>query len=324
MYYRVCECCGAALDPGELCDCRDDQIQMEVPTMSNTQSEETRTEQVPMLECTQPPVISENLMDLQERLLSIKETVQHLPAIPESVPKVKKARAELRKYFDTLEQQRKTVKAAVMEPYNKAESKYKTLVSGPINEADKLCKDFIDSVETSMKRACEAGLREYFEELRAVNHVEWLPFERCGVVVDLTSARQKTPKKLREQLASFVSQVSFDVGNIAEMENAEEIMVEYQKSLNVANAIGTVLERHRRIQAQREAAEARAAAKAAEAAAVQKVEAVAPPEPVHDPVTEKRYKITFTLHPTETQLEKLRPVLRNLKEFLKQEEIDYE
>lgn len=22
MYFRICECCGAALDPGERCDCK--------------------------------------------------------------------------------------------------------------------------------------------------------------------------------------------------------------------------------------------------------------------------------------------------------------
>ena len=124
-------------------------------------------EPVPMLVCTQPPVISENLMDLQERVNSITEMIIQLPKEPESVPQVKKARADLRKYFDSLEEQRKAVKAAVMAPYNEAEAKYKALVSGPIQQADKLCKDFVDGVELSMKQECESGLREYFEELRA-------------------------------------------------------------------------------------------------------------------------------------------------------------
>ena len=92
----------------------------------------------------------------------------------------------------------------------------------------------------------------------------------------------------------------------------------------MADSVGIALERHRRIQAQREAAQAREAAKTAEAAAIQKVEAVAPPVAVPPQQQEKRYKITFTLHPTESQLEKLRPVLRNLKDFLNQEGIRYE
>ena len=282
------------------------------------------TELVPMLVCTQPPVISEKLMDLQQRVNTIIEMISQLPKTPESVPQVKKARADLLRYLDSLDEQRKAVKAAVMAPYNEAEAKYKALVSGPIQQADKLCKDFVDGVESAMKRECEAGLRDYFDELRAANHVEFLKYEQAGIVVDMASAKQKTPKKLREQLVQFVARVASDVDRIAEMDDSEEIMVEYQKSLNVADSIGIVLERHRRIQAQREAAQAREAAKTAEAAAIQKVDAVAPPMAVPPPQKEKRYKIAFTLHPTESQLEKLRPVLRNLKEFLNQEGIRYE
>lgn len=284
------------------------------------QSEAIGSELVPMLVCTQPPVISENLVDLQARVNSISEMVSKLPMNAESVPQVKKARADLRKYFETLEEQRKAVKAAVMAPYNEAEEKYKALVSMPIHRTDMLCKDFVNAVESSMKRECEDGLREYFDELLAANHVEFLKFEQAGIVVDMASAKQKTPKKLREQLAQFVARVASDVDRIAEMDDSEEIMVEYQKTLNVADSIGTVIDRHRRIQAQRDAASAREAIKAAEAAAVQKVEAVAPPVEVPREAaqeTEKQFRCTFTVTAT-------KPQLKRLKEFLNQEGIRYE
>lgn len=284
------------------------------------QNDINNTELVPMLVCTQPPVISENLMDLQERVNAITDMVNQLPKEPDSVPQVKQARADLRKYFDSLEEQRKAVKAAVMAPYNDAEAKYKTMVSGPIQQADRLCKDFVDGVELSMKRECESGLREYFEELRVANHVEFLKYEQAGIVVDMASAKQKTPRKLREQLVQFVSRVASDVDRIAEMDDAEEIMVEYQKTLNVADAIGTVLDRHRRIQAQREAAQARDAARAAEAASVQKVDAVAPPVELPSGAAtepEKQFRCTFTVTAT-------KPQLKRLKEFMNQEGIRYE
>ena len=277
------------------------------------------TELVPMMVCTQPPVISENLVDLQTRVNAIEEMVSQLPKEPDSLPQVKKARADLRKYFDSLEDQRKAVKAAVMAPYNDAEAKYKALVSGPIQQADRLCKEFVDGVESSMKRECEAGLRDYFDELRTANHVEFLKFEKAGVVVDMASAKQKTPKKLREQLVQFVSRVASDVDRIAEMDDAEEIMVEYQKTLNVADAIGTVLNRHRCIQAQREAAQVREAVKAAEVEVVRKVNAVAPPIQVQtDLLDEIIDRCPFTV------IGATRRQLRKLREFLKQEGICYE
>lgn len=284
------------------------------------QSEAIESEPVPMLVCTQPPVISENLVDLQARVNSISEMVGELPMNAESVPQVKKARADLRKYFETLEEQRKAVKAAVMAPYNEAEEKYKSMVSEPIKRTDRLCKDFVDDVESAIKQECEDGLREYFDELRAANHVEFLKFEQAGIVVDMASAKQKTPKKLREQLVQFVARIASDVDRIAEMDDSEEIMVEYQKTLNVADAIGTVMDRHRRIKAQRDAAAARWAMKAAEAESVQKVEAVAPPVEVpREAATEpeKQFRCTFTVTAT-------KPQLKRLKEFLNLEGIRYE
>lgn len=277
----------------------------------------------PMLICTQPPVISENLLDLNTRVSAITTMLSTLPPEPENLPQVKKARADLRRYFDSLEEQRKAVKAAVMAPYNDAEARYKRLVSDPINNADKLCKDFVDGVEASMKRQCEEGLREYFSELCAVNHVEFLKFEQAGIVVDMASARQKTPKKLREQLSQFVSRVSSDVDSISEMEDADEIIMEYKQTLNLSDAIGIVLDRHRRLQQQRDESISRASAKASELEAVHNVDAIAPPVPVQPPKEERRYTISFTLHPTQAQMKKLRPFLIELKDFLIQEGIEY-
>ena len=275
-----------------------------------------------MLICNQPPVISENLLDLNTRVSAITTMLSTLPPHPENLPQVKKARADLRRYFESLEEQRKSV-AAVMAPYNDAEARYKRLVSDPINQADKLCKDFVDGVEASMKRECEDGLREYFSELCAVNHVEFLQFAQAGIQVDMASARQKTPKKLREQLSQFVSRVSTEVDRISEMEDAEEILVEYKKSLNLASAIGIVLDRHRRIQQQREESLSRASAKASELESVHKVDAIVPPATVQPPREERRYTISFTLRPTEAQMKKLRPFLIELKDFLIQEGIEY-
>ena len=277
----------------------------------------------PMLICAHPPVIYENLLDLQERVASITDMVNGLPREPENLPLVKNARADLRRYFESLEEQRKSVKAAVMAPYNDAEARYKRLVSDPINQADKLCKDFVDGVEATMKRECEDGLREYFSELCAVNHVEFLQFAQAGIQVDMASARQKTPKKLREQLTQFVSRVSTEVDRISEMEDAEEILVEYKESLNLASAIGIVLDRHRRLQQQREESISRASAKASELEAVHKVDSIAPPATVQPPREERRYTISFTLRPTEAQMKKLRPFLIELKDFLIQEGIEY-
>ena len=98
-----------------------------------------------------------------------------------------------------------------------------------------------------MKRRCEDGLRDYFADLCALHHLDWLVYERAGIKVDMSSAKAKTPKRLQEQLTEFVVGVSESIERINLLDNAAEIMVEYQRSLNVADAICTVQERHRRM-----------------------------------------------------------------------------
>lgn len=273
-----------------------------------------------LIRVVQLPVIEEQLRSVKSAVDARVADALSMVCSEDTIQAVKAERAELRKEFDELEDRRKAVKSSVMAPYIQFEAVYKECVSDAFNKADAELKRKIDDVEGEIKRRCEAELREYFDELCVAHHITFLRFEQSGVKLNMTSAKQKTPKKLREQLVQFVARVASDVDRISEMDDAEEIMVEYQKTLNAADAIGIVLDRHRRIQAQREAAQSREAARAAEAAAVQKVEAVAPPveapwEAATEP--EKQFRCTFTVTAT-------KPQLKRLKEFLNQEGIRYE
>lgn len=267
-----------------------------------------------LIKVTQLPIIEERLRSAKDAVDERVSEAVALVCTEETVQTVKDHRAELRRQFDELEEQRKKVKAAVLDPYDRFEQVYRECVSDAFKSADAALKEKIDDVEAEIKGRCEAGLREYFAELCAARHLDFLRWEQAGVKVDMASAKQKTPKKLREQLARFVDRVSCDVARIAEMEDAEEIMAEYKQTLDAIGAMGTVQERHRRIEEERAAKEAREAARAREVEAVRRVETVAPPvQPEEDPVV----RCTFTVRAT-------KPQLRKLKEFMLQEGIEYE
>lgn len=278
-----------------------------------------------LIQVKQLPIIQEQLRSMKAEIEAKVEEAKSLVCSPETLASVKATRADLNKQFSELEEQRKAVKKAVMAPWDSFEETYKECVSGPFKSADADLKDKIAETESGIKSACETGLREYFAELAAAEHVEWLEYPRAGIVVDMASAKAKTPKRLREQISQFVTGVSRGVEAISGMEDAEEIMVEFRRCLDAATAIRIVQERHQRIEAERRAAEARKAALEAQRAAVEKVEAVAPPVAVEPPVAapvaskeeEKIYKCSFTVHAT-------KPQLRRLKEFLMQEGIRYE
>lgn len=248
---------------------------------------------------------------LQERALDAEAMV----CTGDTIQAVKAFRADMRREFEEVEVLRKQAKQAVLGPCEQFEAVYRKCVTEPFQKADNACAGKVSEVESDMKRRCEDGLRNYFDELCAVHHLDWLTYERAGIKVDMASAKAKAPKKLREQLKAFVDDVAENVRHIAVLEDAEEIMVEFQRSLDAGGAICTVQERRRRIEEEKAAQAARRAAQEQEAEMVRRVEALAPPVTVEAP--EPVFKCTFTVRAA-------KPQLRKLKEFLNMEGIQYE
>jgi hypothetical protein len=274
------------------------------------EQEKENTALVPILECRQPPVIRENLLDLGNHLQRVCQEVAALPKTRENMACVKKTRAELRKYFEMLEQQRKQVKKEVMAPYTKAEELYKRLVSEPMQAADKLCKTFVEDVEGAVKKACEDNLREYFTELCQMKGIYWLPFEKLGIKVDMAMANQKEPKKAMETIRNFVDGVDQTLTAINGMENSSAILEAYTKTLDLAKAVAIVQERkesQRVAEENREkwqqVRESRSQNAAQICAAVPEIGVVSRVEPA-----EKEYRLVFAATAT-------RPMLRALVEF---------
>lgn len=263
----------------------------------------------------QLPVIEEQLRTLKDRWEQRALDAESMVCTEDTIQAVKSSRAETRKEFDEVEALRKQAKQAVMEPYNRFEAVFKECVTVPFQRADSAYSSKVSEVETDMKRRCEEGLRDYFDELCAIHHLDWLTYEQAGIKVDMASAKAKTPKKLREQLAAFVSGVAESVDRINLLDDAAEIMVEYQRTLDAAGAICAVKDRHRRIEEQNAAQVAHIAEMAREAEMVRRVEVLDLPVVVEAP--EPIVKCTFTVRTTKSNL-------RKLKEFLNMEGIHYE
>lgn len=280
-----------------------------------------------LIRVTQLPVIEEELRALKETVDKRVGEALSLVCTEDTLQAVRKERTALGKDFEGLEAQRKAVKAAVLGPYKRFEEIYNECVADAYKRADDALKQKICAIETEIKRRCEDGLREYFAELCEVNRLDWLEYERAGIKVDMASAKAKTPTKLRKQLADFVSYVNDSVNLIEDMDDAEEIMVEFRRSLDVGQAIGMVQERHRRIEAERAAKEEREAARQADIAAVEKVVQVQKsytPRPVEAPVPQEKDPNEVIPRCTFTAINATRAQLRRVKEFLNMEGIQFE
>lgn len=310
---------GYADEPDE-----DEDDQYSIPD-DEAEEEDDAPESVSLIQVAQLPIIAERLYLVKESVEATVKEAASMICTADTVQAVKAKRAELRKQFDELEEQRKAVKLAILAPYDDFEKVYRECISGPFKSADAVMKEQIDSYENELKAACKESLRGYFDELCAAHGVDFLSFETAlnigKIKIGMADATAKTPRKLQDALSEVVARVAVGMDDIAGMEDAAEIMAEYKICFDVGRAAATVQGRKRRIEAEKEAAEARRAAQERAEAAEAKVIAVAPPttaEPPQEPQERVYPRVTMTLlNITKSQAVKIR-------DFLKQEGIEYE
>lgn len=287
---KTCENCGAALDAGEHCDCRE------------------AAQDGGLIRLIQLPVIEERLRDLKEATEHRVAEAMSLVVSDETLTAVKNVRAELNRDFAGYENQRKAVKAAIMVPYDRFEEVYRSCVTEPFKRADADLKGKIDATEREIKGRCEAQLKAYFQELCAVNHVDFLTFAQTGVKVDMASAKAKTPKKLMEQLRIVVEGCAQAMATIDGMEHGDEIAVEYKKCLDLTFAIRLVTERHQKLEAERQRKAEMEAACIRVAPGPEPAEVTPVPKRVQKAAVE-RLTCTFTVTDTRERLKLLKNFL---------------
>lgn len=203
--------------------------------------------ELPILACTQPPVLSENLVALNAQISDTAAILANAPQTAEGLQAVKAARAKLRKTMEAVEAQRKAAKAAIMEPYEAANRRYQETVFRPLDQADKECKQWIDNVQETMKQGVTAQLKAYFDELVTVYHIPWLTFDRCGVKVGMDTAKKVDFAKERKEVQAFVVKVREDLAAISEMEDSAAVLAIYTRTLDFTGAVREVQERKKLI-----------------------------------------------------------------------------
>lgn len=290
-------------------------------------------ESTALIAVTQLPVIEERLREVKDQVELAVKDAKSMIATEDTIQAVKGRRADLRKQLEALEAQRKAVKEQIMAPYNQFEAVYKECITVPFTEADKSLKATIDGFENELKDKTVQRLKDYYAELCAAERIDWLPFMKAmefgKIKVGVTDAKKNTPRKLMDAVANVVSAIATGMDQIRKMEDSAEIMAEYKTCLDVGKAVANVQERKRKVQEEKEAAEKRKEWERKREEAIAKVEAAAP-APIAAPVTvaapqplnkSMSFKIFFK---TVEEYEKVKPILKQLKETLIREGIQYE
>lgn len=255
----------------------------------------------------QLPIITEQLQTLKADIEARVSEALAMECTDNTVKKVKEVRAELKKSFTELEQQRKRVKKEILEPYERFEAIYKECVSVAFTSADTELKRKIDEVEDARKAEKRQKVKSYAEELKQSTGLYWLDTDR--VIPNITLSASVT--SLISKVSQSIENIKSDTGCIDD----PEILAEYQKTLNLGQAQTVVKERRQAVeQAKRQSEQTQEQEKIKEQAEEKVNEIIAPPVVQ---TVEKTYKMSFTVVGTLSQL-------KEIKQFLESRGIKYE
>lgn len=273
-------------------------------------------------------VIIPQIRERSARACSLVCTLENKKAI-------KDVRAGLNKEKTSLSDSFKRAMAAVKAPILEVESKFKVIIA-EYAKADSELAAKITAVEDEVKAQKREELEEFFNETAAAAEVDFIKFDTVIPKINLS----ESVKRYKDKIKGFFDRVQRDTDMIAQQENADEIMIEYQKSLDLSSAMLTVQSRKKRIEQaqkrreeQREQAENAAAMRARvesiaekaepQTAEVQIQEPIQTPvqevvqEPIQAPAVEKRtFKLPFwAVVQTETA-EEAKEIFRDMKKIL--------
>lgn len=221
---RVCEHCGAALDPGETCDCtKENNTMADMEFVMSTDLE------------TLPKTIDFNFEQLKEQLSASLELYTGMVVTEDSIKAAKEDRARLNKLREALESKRKEVKKQCMAPCTDFEAKVKELVylvDQPIGAIDGQLLEFEERRRAEKRAAILAVYEESVGELR-----ELLPFER--VWQDGWYNKYATMKKIKDEIEAAVKKASSDleVLSTVESEFAQAVKIKYLERLDLNEAL---------------------------------------------------------------------------------------
>ena len=248
----------------------------------------------------QLPVITERLRELKEDIESRTTAAVAMDCTEDTYKEIKKIRADLNKECKEYEDRRIAVKKAINAPYEAFNEVYKECVTVPFKKADTELKAKIDSVEDGLKASKRENVLKFAEELKASYSLDWLNINRVMPNITLSASEPSLMQKVSDEL----DRINDDVQAVTDI----EVLAEYKKSLNLAQAQTIVNNRKREIEEARLEAERKAQQEEVKRKAVKKVETLAPPVVEEKPPKEevKLYRMTFTVSGTKEQLKALK------------------
>lgn len=267
--------------------------------------------------------------EIEKRITSLELDKQ---LVTEDTKKaLKDTRATLNKEFENFETQRKQIKEKIQKPYIEFENAYNKFIKVHYENAEQTLKTKINEFDKQIIADKEARIREYFTELCQSNKIDFLPFSKIGLKINISTSDKSLKDRVNEVIEKIKNDLSL-VNNISENDEFKaEILTEYKQTFDISASISNAqyrkqqreaeLQRLETQKARAEQARLEAEAKAKEVAPLQAPEVVKPQEQIvkNEAIPAPQEEILhYTLSVSGTRAQ-----LRALRQFLETNNINY-
>ena len=260
--------------------------------------------------------IESNMKEVKRYVENLNNYYKNITFTEETMKDAKDEKSKVNKFKSQVADYRKNIIAEYNKPIKAFEDTAK--------ETEKLLAETYNTInqqvanyENKQKEIKEQEIKEYFEECKIANNIDFITYGQAKIDVTLSASM----KNLKEQAKSFIDKVADDLKLIETQEHKTEILVEYKQTLNVSQAITSVTNRFKAIEEEKKKIE--------QEKELQKfvVDTAKEPDKYSEQIilnapsieekTEETLTLKFTVRGTRTKL-------KELKQFLESGGYDYE
>lgn len=187
--------------------------------------------------------IESNMKEVKSYVENLNNYYKNITFTEETIKEAKEEKAKINKFKKQVADYRKNIVTEYNKPIKIFEDTAK--------ETENLLTDTYSTInvqvanfENKQKQLKEQEVKEYFEEYKTANNIDFIEYEKARINVTLTASM----KSLKEQAKAFIDKIVDDLNLIKTQEHKAEILVEYKETLNVSQAITSVTARFKAIE----------------------------------------------------------------------------
>lgn len=196
--------------------------------------------------------IESNMKEVKGYVENLNNYYKNISFTEETMKEAKDEKSKVNKFKKQVSDYRKSIIAEYNKPIKAFEDTAKE-TEKLLTETYNTINQQVANYENKQKEIKEQDIKDYFEEYKKANNIDFITYEQAKINVTLSASM----KSLKEQAKSFIDKVVDDLKLIETQEHKAEILVEYKQTLNVSQAITSVTSRFKAIEEEKKRQEAK-------------------------------------------------------------------